>query len=51
MSTILQGGLTIDGVAQGQTTADMTLYVDDATGLDTNTGLVGFPTKTIMAAD
>lgn len=34
----------------GATTAAMTLYVDAATGLDTNTGLVGFPLKTIQAA-
>jgi hypothetical protein len=34
----------------GSTTADMTLYVDAATGLDTNSGLVGFPLKTIQAA-
>lgn len=40
----------VDGVAQGVTTADMTLYVDTATGNDLNTGLVGFPTKTIQAA-
>lgn len=40
-------GLSITG---GETTADMTLYVDQATGSDSNTGLVGFPLKTIQAA-
>jgi hypothetical protein len=34
----------------GATTAAMTLYVDAATGLDTNTGLVSAPLKTIQAA-
>lgn len=40
-------GLSITG---GETTADMTLYVDQATGSDSNSGLVGFPMKTIQAA-
>lgn len=49
-TTNIQGGLMVDGVAQGVTTADMTLYVDTATGNDNNIGSLALPLKTIQAA-
>lgn len=49
-TSIITGGLTVDGVAQGATTGAMTLYVDAATGVDTNDGTVSKPLRQIQTA-